>query len=351
MKKILLLLFVLTSSNIFSQINSIGELIRGGVEDGQKLMKSYLFPYEKALGYTAVDNCKIYLSNNNDDAFHLGIGLKVNSIFISKENLSFDVNSLNLTRMEPADNNFHITPTLFGDTTSIAMKSKDSFKPPFKPSQAVATFQTPQGIGFHALPMPELQLAASYKNSQILLSAYYLPYKNVTLIGYNISINSQISSYFDLTKDFPVQFDISAAYGGSYQRVDLDVQPDAIFEAFAKGPYDDQKFLLNLQGFSIGMGANYRIINFTVYSNFYFQSFKSRTQVLGNFPINVKDPSGTFGANIEDVTDPIDYNISLNSFRFNFGTQYDFLKIMYVKIDYSISSYNSLGIAFGVKIL
>lgn len=350
MKKAFLLVFVFTSLNVFSQVSSVGEFIRGGVEDGEKLMKSYLYPYEKALGYTAVDNSKIYLSKKDDDGFHLGIGLKVNSIFIPDEDLSFDVNTLNLSRMEAANSSIHITPTLFGDTTGIAMKSKDTFNPPFKPSQATATFQTPQGIGFHALPIPELQIASSFKNSQLIVSGYYLPYKNVTLIGYNISVNSEISSFFELTKSFPVQFNISAGYGGSYQKVDLDVQPDAGFEMFAKGPYDDQKFLLNLSGFSFGVGADYKILNFTIYSNLYFHSFKSRTQVLGNFPVNVKDPTGTFGANIEDVTDPIDYSRSLNGLRFNIGTQYDFLKIMYVKADFSFSSYNSLGIALGVKL-
>ncbi len=350
MKKILIISLMLFSINSFAQLNSVGEFIRGGVEDGQKLMKSYLYPYEKALGYSAVDIGKIYLEPKEENGFHLGLGIKVNSIFIASSDLSFDVNPLNLTRMEPANSNIHITPTLFGDTTSILMKSKDEFHAPFKPSQATATFSTPQGIGFHALPMPELQIASSFQHTQLILSGYVVPYQNVTLIGYNISINSQISSFFELTKSFPIQFEISAGYGGSYQQVDLDVQPDADFEVFAKGPYDDQKFILNLSGYSLGLGANYKIFNFTIFSNLYYHSFSSRTQVLGNYPVNVKDPTGTFGANIEDVTDPIDYSRSLSGLRFNIGTQYDFLKILYIKADYSFSAYNSMGVALGVRI-
>ncbi len=350
MRKVLIISLILFSINSFAQLNTVGELIRGGVEDGQKLMKSYLYPYEKALGYSTVDIGKIYLEPKEEKGFHLGLGIKVNSIFIASNDLSFDVNPLNLTRMEPANSNIHITPTLFGDTTSILMKSKDEFHPPFKPSQATATFSTPQGIGFHTLPIPELQIASSFHYTQLIISGYILPYKNVTLIGYNLSINSQISSFFELTKSFPIQFEISAGYGGSYQEVDLDVQPDAAFEVFAKGPYDNQKFLLNLSGYSVGLGANYKILDFIIFSNLYYHNFKSRTQVLGNYPVNVKDPSGTFGANIEDVTDPIDYSRNLSGMRVNIGAQYNFLKILYLKADYSLSSYNCMGIALGLRI-
>ena len=350
MKKLLVLVFVLFSLNSFAQLNSVGELIRGGVEDGQKLMMSYLYPYEKALGYTVIDNSKIYTESEDYFKLHLAFGLKVNSIFIPNQDLSFDVNSLNLSRMEPANSNLHISPTVFGDTTSISMKSKDEFHPPFQPSNATATFNTPQGINFHLLPIPELQFAASYLHTQVISSGYYVPYKNITLWGYNITLNNQISSIFSLLKDFPVQFDVSVGFGSSSQKVELDVKPDANFELFAKGPYDNQKFLLTLSGFSFGVGATYKISKFTIYSNMFYQHFDSRTQVLGNYPVNVKDPSGTFGATIQDVIDPIDYSRSIGGLKVNFGTQYDIFKHMYLKADYALSSYHSMSLALGYKL-
>ncbi len=342
--------FLVFSYGVEAQVNGIGEFIRGGVSDGQKLMIAYLYPYEKALGYTAVDGRTVYLQTKENDGLHFGFGLKVNTIMIKNTDLQFDVNTLGLERMEPADAAVHISPTVFGDTTGIKMKSKDEFNLPFQLPLPVATFNTPGGIGFHYLPIPELQFSSSFKNTRIMFSGYYVPIQNVLLIGYNISLSSQITSYFNYTKDFPVQLEIMGGFGGSSQHVGLNVQPDAKVEALAKGPYDNQAFLLNISGYNFGLGVNYRIPHLIFYAKAYYLSYSSHTQVVGNYPVNVKDPTGTIGINVEDVTDPIDYRHSFSDYKFTFGTQFNFLKFFYLKGDYSISSYSNFNIGLGIRI-
>jgi len=349
MKSFLIIIFSLLAYNGIAQLDMVGELVRGGVNDGEKLMKAYLFPYEKALGYTAVDSRNIYMDSIHNKTLRWAVGFQVNSIFIPESDLSFDINSLQLERMEAANSAIHISPTLFGDTNGIAMKSKDEFNPPFKPSQAVATFNTPQGIGFPILPIPEVQLASSYKNTQIMVSGYYAHIKNVLLIGYNVSVNSQLTSYFNVSRKWPIQIEGEFTFGGSSQTANLDVQPDAAFEVMAKGPYDNQKFMLNLNGFSLGLGANYSFYDFRFFAKAYYQNFSSRTQVIGNYPVNVKDPSGTFGVNVQDVVDPIDYSRTYSGMKLNFGTQYNIFSFLYIKASYSISSYNNFTFGIGYK--
>jgi len=351
MKRFITILFIALTFNGFSQLDMVGELMRGGVEDGQKLMKAYLMPYEKALGYTAVDQRFIYINKERDNSLNFTLGLNFNTILIPNDDLSFDVNTLGLERMEAADANMHISPTAFGDANnSIGLKSKDQINLPFQPLQSVATFNTPTGIGFAALPIPELQFALSYKGSQLIASGYFAALKDVLIIGYNISLNSHISSYFEFSKDLPVQFEVELGFGGSNQNVDLDVKPDARVELLAKGPYTNQEFKLALSGYSLGFGANYRVNKLVVFSKLYFQDFWSRTQVIGNYPVNIKDPTGTFGLNIKDISNPIDYSRSLSGIKFSAGCQYDFTELIYAKLMFSLASYNSVGVGFGVKL-
>jgi len=351
MKKIIIILFISLNFSGFSQLDMVGELMRGGVEDGQKLMKAYLMPYEKALGYTAVNQRFIYQDKQKSNDFKFSIELHINTILIPNKDLSFDVNTLGLERMEVVDANQHISPTVFGDAEkTIALKSKDQINLPFQPLQSVASFNTPTGIGFGALPIPELQFAFSYKNSQAIASGYFVSIKDVLIIGYNISLNSQISSYFNFSKDLPVQFEVEVGYGGSNQTVELDVKPDARVEFLAKGPYTNQEFKLVLNGYSLGFGANYRINKLVIFSKLHFQDFWSRTQVIGNYPVNIKDPTGTFGLNIKDISNPIDYSRSLYGIKFGLGCQYDFTELIYTKVMFSLASYNSIGIGFGVKL-
>jgi len=351
MKKYITILFIILSFSGFSQLDMVGELMRGGVNDGQKLMKAYLMPYEKSLGYTAVDQRFIYINKERNSNINFTLGLNINTILIPNDDLTYDVNTLGLDRMEAADVNKHISPTVFGDANnSVALKSKDQISLPFQPLKSVTSFNTPTGIGFGALPLPELQFALSYKNSQIIASGYFAALQSVLIIGYNISLNSQISSYFNFSKDLPIQFDLEIGYGGSNQNVDLDVKPDARIELLAKGPYTNQKFTLNLSGYNIGLGANYKIDKLVIFGKIYFQNFWSRTQVQGNYPVNIKDPSGTFGLNIEDISDPIDYSRSLSGIKLSAGCQYDFTELIYAKAMFSLASYNSIGIGFGVKL-
>ncbi len=348
MKKIILI-FVLFSfaGGLKAQLNLVGEFIRGGVHDGELLAKAYLKPYEISLGYSAVDSRTIYFNKKNDDAFHFGLGLKVNSIFVPEEDYSFDVSTLGLEHMEAADPKHTMAQTIFGDTTHIAMRSTDTYQPPFSQELPLTTFNTPDGTGFHFLPIPDLQLGAYYKNVYAVASGYVVPYKNVTVFGYNITLGSQVTSFFELTKDFPVQAEVEAGFGGSSQTVKLEVKPDAKVELLAKGPYDNQEFTLNLSGYNIGVGANYRFWKLIFYAKGYYQHFSSRTRLTGNYPVNVKDPTGTLGINVQDVTDPIDYTRAYSGMKFTAGLQFDF-SFFYLKSDYSFSRYNSFSVSFGV---
>ena len=351
MRIIIIIALSIISMNAFSQLNMLGELMRGGIDDGQKLMKAYLLPYEKSLGYSATEQRNIYNKPQTDNSLKFSVGLNIDAIFIPSEDLSYDVNTLGLQRMEAADANNHISPTVFGDADkSVALKSKDAVQIPFNPIIPVATFNTPTGVGFGFLPIPELQFATTYKYSQMVLSGYFGALNDVVLIGYNISLHSQISSYFKKTKDLPIQFEVECGYGGSNQTVNLDVKPDAKLELLAKGPYTNQEFKLRLSGFNVGIGVNYRIKYLTAFVKCHYYSFGSRTQVNGIYPVNIKDPTGTIGLNIKDIKDPIDYSRDMGGFKLTTGIQLDIIEILYFKTSFTYAAYSNFNFGFGVRL-
>ena len=354
--KLLPILFLFLGINLNAQkiINS-GNLIQGGIDDGEKLIKAYLTPINKGIVYGLSDVTYTKFKTETDSK-KLTIGVKMAYAPIPTNDLTYDVSKLDLQHIEAKDPNNTIAQSVFGSETktiTLASKEKDFFGRP------LFEFESPTGGGKSALTLPFLGVNYRLDNTNIgvnFIPSVTVPDSDIKVAMVGLNFQQNMASFISSLKDKPYSVSLQGSYASLFGNSDLDVKPDGVtvpvtITGNASGPYDNQESKINYSSLQLGAYFDYTFVDkYTLFGGAAYNSGTSRIQVLGTYPIYAEDPSHTGAVVADDIEDPIDIKQNFNRMKFELGARADWNSI-YIQLNYNIATYGGLGFNLGYKML
>ncbi len=323
MKRIALLIVTnLFAFNLFSQIN-IGDLFQAGTADAEALAQPYFQPYGEMLGvglksgwYTSA---KVHAT--------LGFDITFAGVYIMAPSSAetYDVNNVQLQKLELADGDNHIAPTIIGS-------KKDVPELMFKDDPTKTNISLPNGTGDNTVVLPMVTVGVGLPKG-FEVKARLLPSTKlggdvgeVSLWGFGVQ--KDIKDIIPIVKKLPIlNVSVLAAYTDLSGSANVDDGSSLL---------ENGKMNLDASAFTARLlvGANIPIISF--YAGMGYGRTSSDFKIDGD------------SYNDEEVS-AIKLDYSDNSFDFNVGARLR-LGIFGIYGDYTVGKYSSfiggVGISF-----
>ncbi|CAN5432915.1 hypothetical protein BH23BAC3_BH23BAC3_02070 [soil metagenome] len=368
MKKYLFsFLFVFTSFLVSipasAQVNSIGELMRGGIEDSNLLLENYLKPYTNGFGAGLNTGW-----NNSARPYRtLGFDLRVNAslAFVPVADEVYDV-----ARIEPQFTNLElfstsgITPTIAGEDEVAGARVGQMFTHPGTGErEELYSFELPQGTGFPMVPTPMIQGTVGIPNdtdiSLRLVPSVSVPNAEGQVSLFGIGAKHGLNQWIPGGKVMPIDISLQFGYTQFNFDIEAEMQPESgadIRNDFHPSEWEDQRIELKSSGYTANLliGRNLPILS--VFAGVGFQSSTMEIITKGSYPItapNINYDPGTSPEPkaIEALVDPIDISFegdnsvhALAGFRVRLG-------FIAISASYTISDYPvaNVGIGFSMR--
>ncbi len=346
----LAILFLLGTNQGFAQ-SDVSDLIKSSPEDATKLAQAYLKPLFKGFGVGLNTGWNNSAHSKNLLRFDLRVGLT--GAIVPQKDETFDVTSIGLSNnVRPTSPGQVITPTVGGPTDQgVQLSVYDSS------NRQLETFRMPQGTGIGLIPAPQLQGSIGLpRGLEFTLRA--MPKVNlgndIGAIGMfggglKVEVLPLISGIID--KVTPLDIAVAVGYTQFNYSVPLEVNaPSGARPASASQPSDfsNQKIEAQFSGINTEVIFSKRVLVFTPFVSFGYNTAKTDAGLKGNFPI--VSGADLLGPTYTVFTNPVNIKqTDINGFRTNLGFQ---LNLAFFRIygSYSMAEYNAFngGIGFGL---
>jgi len=281
--------FLLGNTSAFAQLDDIGEFLRAGEADAEKLTRAYLSPLPTGLSTSLNSGWNSSAGTRRPLTFSFDV--RVSAAFVPDSDQDFNLNELDLENVRPADQREFIAPTISGDdegapTVNLFADTGNGGQ------QQIGSFDLPGGSGVSLVPAPMLQAGLGFfKHTDVTVR--YIPetdlddYGDISLIGG--SVKHEITQWFPGGNLSPVDISIQAGIS----KVDLNANLDALGGGDQKVETTTNTFVLNAL---IGKSTSFA----SFYAGAGIQNGDFEVDVLGDF--EVETIAGT-----TTVSDPISY--------------------------------------------
>jgi hypothetical protein len=353
----LLTVIVFACSSLFmhAQINDLGKMLSGGINDGEKMFEAYLTPYANAMGSNLsggwYNTAKVHKLGGFDLTFTF------NMAFVPDADKSFDLSELDLSGAS------------FTESTAPTAAGKNNKGPEisynFPPVDEGFSYNTPKGTGVGFLPAPMVQLGIGLiKDTEII--GRYLPTYDIGNTGssvglWGIGLKHGIKQYIPAINKIPV---FHLTFMGGYTQLNTSSELSIGPQDFAgvtdatnnEINFDNQEMALTAQSytFNIITSANLPVVCF--YGGVGISITKFNLDLNGNYPVpSLNTSTGNVEVGPDDyVTDPFNLEIkntdgSTTNPRLNVGMRLKFGPIT-LHGDYTMASYSVVTAGLGVTI-
>ncbi|MBX2914624.1 MAG: hypothetical protein KF856_05035 [Cyclobacteriaceae bacterium] len=329
------MLFLVLSISVGTWAQDINDLIKGSLQDANKLVDGYTQPVLKAFGYGL--NQGWYNTAKPHKTLGIDLTISASAVYIPNSDLFYKVDNNQLSQVElqsvggvPIDNSgIGNVPTIFGPDVI----------PQYYSSSSGSSFDGPGGVdlkkelGIQAMPVPIANLGIG------LPKGFDLKFRFVPTLQigddaefglFGVGVMHDVKQYIPGIKNLP--FDLSAFVGYTKMKLttELDVQSGnnqrATFESAAttiQGLISKKISVLTFYG-----GVGYNVAN-------------SKIALLGDYDLNEDG--------YMDVTDPLRLKADANGFRTTVGMRLK-LAVFTFHGDYTVQKYNTLTVGFGINV-
>ncbi|MCF8366941.1 MAG: hypothetical protein K9H16_14225 [Bacteroidales bacterium] len=341
-----------------AQISASANFVKGGQNDAAKIMSSYLQPIERALLYNGANNNLLIFKQEEKTNLRLGIGLDLSFAFVNHDDLTFDLNTLNLEEFEPADPQQTLAQSISGNENTIVLQTRRKYYVPssgypFYASKPILSLNSPEGSNQKYLLYPLIHFFAEKQGNVVEFKA--LPPVKInssTIKMSDIGLNIQHNLETSLNFIADLWFDIYITCGFNSNRLSyyLDIIPDEETLTFSlqsnNGPYDNQELQIHSKSFplKINLVKQKKNISFSLGGGYNFTT--SEVKLAGNYPLYAADPTNLFQIIVTDFEDPVEYTHRFNKLSVDASVSYRNNHIS-AGLKYSQSFYKNLALTFG----
>ena len=365
MKNFLKIILVLSFSMLAftpakAQVNDVGELLRGGINDSNLLLENYLKPYTNGFGADLNTGW-----NNSARPYRtLGFDIKVSAAlaFVPARDEFFDVALLEPQFQElELFSTSGITPTIAGGDVTGAQLGRMYQNPITQQQEELFSFNLPNGTGFPFVPAPMIQGTVGLI-SDTDVSLRVVPSVTAANVDgqvslYGFGVKHGLNQWIPGSTVLPIDISLQVGYTRFNFDIETNVQPESgadIRNDFDASEWDGQQFELQSSGFTANLlvGRNLPIIS--LFAGVGFQSSTTDIITKGSYPVTVPNENYSPATSpqpkaIDRIVDP--FNLSINGdnsihalagFRVRLG-------FIALSASYTISDYPVANVGIGIS--
>ncbi len=316
--KLAAIIVALTFSQAFGQFEQVGNMLKAGVEDADKVLNAYLDPLGKGWGYDMGGGW--YNSAKPHKTLGFDLTLTVMLAKVPESGRTFNLNDLNLTKISSSTGN-NVFPTIFNgdDANSIQIIETVSVVEPISGqtiTQDITLLEPTELKGFEIpyIPLPALTLSIGIiKNTD--LSFRFIPKTNLMDFGqlglWGVGVKHDFLQWLPIVDKVPF---LNASFFMGYTKFAMNVD-----FAYTPPTVDDMNNYVNPnnQGLESGISAlhgailvDVKLPVITPYIAFGFTNSKMNMDILGDY-ILPKPRINMNNMQMETYLDPTDpaYNL------------------------------------------
>jgi len=335
-------------------LSPVGDLLKGGIADGNKLVRAYTAPLNKAMIYSLGEFNYAGFRRNDDKKF--SVGLRTVFLLSPVSDRTYRINDLDLETLEAEDPQHDEAQTVFGDSTStvrIVSKKKNILT-----GKPLLSFDSPAGLGYPGVPLPYLSF--TYRAKAFYVSGGLIPQVPVPTTSLQVFMLKGTFHYnlAEIAGDLlPEKWEWSAGLSGGFFHgfAPLDIKPDGVtvnatLTGRHNGPYDNQKFLADYLAFSVSTHAAYSPgKHWRLYVGAGYVWGNSTLRLAGTYPVYESDPTHSFSVVAKDIHDPLYIKDNYGQIYGEAGIRID-RKRFYFQLQGNLGHYTGAGLGLGFKI-
>lgn len=346
------------SFQTFSQ-DGISDLVAIGTEDVNAFGTAYLAPANNALGVGL--NNGWYNTAEVLKPFRFEVKIITNATLVPQEDLTFDINSLNLNNFRVADGQSSIAPTALG-VSSAGPLLESTFT-----TNNTISFNSPEGLGLEygdngILPSPMIQVSMGAIPS-LEGTVRFVPRLSfdtgdgASVEGglFGLGAKWDFQRLIPRVNIWPIHLAFAAGFTSINVTSNLNISADNLPNSQNipdNISFAGQKLEFQTTAFNLALIASKKFPIVTFYASLRYDISSTQLNLQGNFPYESEDTdpvSDTFGELItEVVSDPISLNSSFNQVVINPGVRFKLGPLTF-NLDYAIGSqqYNNINFSLG----
>ncbi|MDR9416590.1 MAG: hypothetical protein RI564_09915 [Gracilimonas sp.] len=351
-----------------AQLGDAGEILRGGADDANTLLRSYLTPFGEGFGA----NLNTGWFNQAKAHGTLGFDISVNAAvaLVPSSDELFNVADLGLTQLEIASGSSPESPTISGDdasTTTLELNGTYQNPQTGQTEEITLTqFDLPGGVGYPYVPSPMFQATLGIiKDTDVTLR--FVPETDISAIDasvglFGFGVKHGLNQWLPGGKVLPVDISLQFGYTSFNANAGFDVEPETggdIYNPFNESQWDGQGLDMETTATTINAIVGKKLPFISVYGGIGFESSTTSITTTGFYPITSVNPAYNPQDNseqtrqkiIEDLEAPIDFEIEgSNNMRAFVGARLS-IAILRISASYTLSNYSAanIGVGFGFR--
>lgn len=359
-----MILFCISIMPSFAQVEDLGLMLTGGVDDAELMLTEYLRPFANALGANInggwYNTAKVHPFGGFDITFTASVA------FAPDEHLTYDLSQLSLK-------------ALYDDDIANSIAGGKNIGPELTYQQEILGNQVtylqydhPAGTGVHYIPSPMINAAVGLPKGFEIMGRYMPTIKigNTAKAGiWGAGFKHDIKQWIPVLAKMPV-LNLSIMYGYTNIKVNIqldEINPDIIGATdltTANVLFDNQNFDVVTQGHTANalVSANLPVVCF--YGGVGVSITQTNLKLNGNYPVPtiITDPNDPnfdplFMPVVRDqdvLNNPIDVEIKnqdggTTKPRLNAGIRFKFAVIT-LHFDYTWANYSVATAGLGISI-
>lgn len=318
--------------------DQIAQILKGGLDDAEKLGTAYLEPFGNMFG-TAL-NGGWYQAARPHKVLGFNLTLTTSAAVAPVSARTFDVSALGLQTLQLKNPQNNLAPTIAGEATAGPTVM-------FEVEGEDIEFDLPQGAGLPLMPIPFVQAGVGLPFSTEVTVRFLPPvdlgkYGRVNLWG--IGAKNQFKDFIPGLKHVPIDLSLMVGYTNFNYEYDISYVPQEMPTGYTQADFADQKMFLRASGFTGRILVGKTIPFVSVYAGLGYSHAVTSLGLEGNYAIGVAPFSAS-----DVYTDPLLLDFPKNSFSANVGARIR-LGVISIHADYTIGEYalysGGIGISF-----
>jgi hypothetical protein len=344
---------LIISANSFSQIDAInGDFFKGGVNDGVKLLTSYITPWANAFG--AGFNGGWYNTAKPHKFGGFDITITGNVGFVPASAQTVDLKTLGFQTLKLVNpTGSGLSPTIAGASDLgpqlYAMDPTGTIE--------VARFSAPAGLDLKFMPVPMVQAGIGLPLGTELKIRYF-PSININdyKIGlWGLGLEHSIMQYIPGNDLLPFDVSLFGGYSKLSASIPISIQPSGSYINYVTydrlTSFNDQSISTTIEGWNIGVIGSVKVAVLTFYGGLGYSKSNTNLEIKGNLPLPKADlvlgQPVYNDLGVEKNIPAIDIE-NYSGLRANIGMRLK-LAVLTIHGDYTRSQYNVVSGGIGIS--
>jgi hypothetical protein len=338
---------IIFSSSSFSQFDGV-DFLKSTPADGVKFIEAYITPWANAFGAGLNGSWYNTAKPHKFSGFDITLGVNVGFVPSSAE--TFEISSLGLSS------------SISGTGTAPTIAGPQDDGPALTYSEggvALATFNTPPGTAWKAIPVPTAQVGIGLPLGSELKVRFIprIPVREGNVMLWGFGLMHSIMQYIPGNELIPVDASVFAGYTRLNGNVPLSLEYGAPSNYATYNPatdFNDQNMSVTVEALNICAIGSFNLPVISFYGGLGYSKTRTLVELTGNFPTPVLVTTGTPHAEYNDsgVKQGSDFpEMDIRNFsglRANIGFRIK-LAVVTFHADYTRSQYNVLSAGLGIS--